>query len=69
MGCQKTIAYQIVEAGADYVLASRKTTRALPKVYRFVEWYWPKMLGSRGRKGYVPWEVFHLERIGFTPSR
>ena len=33
--------------------------RALPKVHRFVERYWHKMLCSRSHKAYIPWEVFH----------
>ena len=32
--------------------------RALQKVQRFVERYWRKMLSSRSRAGYVPWEAF-----------
>lgn len=32
--------------------------RALVKVYRNVERYWRKMLGSRNREGRVTWEVF-----------
>ena len=32
--------------------------RALQKVHGFVVQYWRKMLSSRSRKGYVPWEVF-----------
>ena len=33
--------------------------RSLQKVSRAVERYWHKMLCSRSRKGYIPWEVFH----------
>ena len=33
--------------------------RGLQKVSRAVERYWHKMLCSRSRKGYIPWEVFH----------
>jgi hypothetical protein len=33
--------------------------RALQKVHRFADHYWRKMLGSRSRKGSIPWEVFH----------
>jgi group II intron reverse transcriptase/maturase len=32
--------------------------RALQRVYRTVESYWRKMLCSRSRKGFIPWEVF-----------
>lgn len=31
---------------------------SLQRVYRFAEWYWHKMLGSRSWKGYVSWERF-----------
>jgi group II intron reverse transcriptase/maturase len=40
--------------------------RALQKVYRYVERYWRKMLCSRSRKGYVPWEVFHRIKARFA---
>ena len=33
--------------------------RALQKVHRFVERYWRKMLCSRSRDAYIPWEIFH----------
>jgi len=35
---------------------------ALRKVYRYVEYYWRKMLCSRSRAGYIPWPVFHRIR-------
>ena len=34
-------------------------TNALHRVHHRVEHYWHKMLCSRSRKGYVPWDVFH----------
>ncbi len=47
--------------------------RALQKVHRFVERYWRKMLCSRSRKGYIPWDVcqrikerFPLQRPGLV---
>ena len=43
--------------------------RALQKVHRFVERYWRKMLCSRSRKGYVPWEVFHRIKERFPLQR
>lgn len=33
--------------------------RSLQRVYRFVERYWRKMLCSRSRNAYIPWEIFH----------
>jgi RNA-directed DNA polymerase len=35
---------------------------AIQKVYRRVECYWRKMLCSRSRAGYIPWQVFHSIR-------
>jgi RNA-directed DNA polymerase len=43
--------------------------RALQNVHRFVERYWHKMLSSRSRKGYVPWEVFHRIKARFPIQR
>jgi group II intron reverse transcriptase/maturase len=43
--------------------------RALQKVQRFVEWYWRRMLSSRSRKGYIPWEVFHRIKARFPLQR
>ncbi|MES9973135.1 MAG: group II intron reverse transcriptase/maturase [Candidatus Thiodiazotropha sp.] len=43
--------------------------RALQKVHRFVERYWRKMLCSRSRKGFVPWEVFHRIKERFPLQR
>lgn len=33
--------------------------RALQRVHRFVERYWRKMLCSRSRNAYIPWDIFH----------
>lgn len=35
---------------------------AIQRVYRRVECYWRKMLCSRSRAGYIPWQVFHSIR-------
>jgi RNA-directed DNA polymerase len=35
---------------------------AIQRVYRRVECYWRKMLCSRSRTGYIPWQVFHRIR-------
>lgn len=35
---------------------------AIQRVYRRVECYWRKMLCSRSRAGYIPWQVFHRIR-------
>jgi RNA-directed DNA polymerase len=43
--------------------------RALQKVHAFVVQYWRKMLSSRSRKGYVPWEVFHRLLARFPLQR
>ncbi len=45
--------------------------RALQRVHRFVERYWYKMLCSRSRKGYFPWEVFHRIKgtLAFSVNR
>ncbi|MCU7842043.1 MAG: hypothetical protein KZQ94_22065 [Candidatus Thiodiazotropha sp. (ex Troendleina suluensis)] len=43
--------------------------RALQNVHRFVERYWRKMLCSRSRKGYVPWEVFQRIKERFPLQR
>jgi RNA-directed DNA polymerase len=43
--------------------------RALQKVHRFVARYWHKMLSSRNRKGYIPWEVFHRIKARFPLQR
>jgi len=43
--------------------------RALQKVHRFVERYWRKLLSSRSRKGYVPWEVFHRIEARYSLQR
>jgi hypothetical protein len=42
---------------AEYGIAGN--IRALQKVHRYAERYWRKMLSSRSRKGYIPWEIFH----------
>jgi len=43
--------------------------RALQKVHAFVVQYWRKMLSSRSRKGYVPWEFFHRMLARFPLQR
>nr|WP_209262603.1 group II intron maturase-specific domain-containing protein [Thiorhodococcus minor] len=43
--------------------------RALQKVHRFVERYWHKMLSSRSRKGYIPWEIFHRIKARYPLTR
>ena len=43
--------------------------RALQKVHAFVVNYWRKMLSSRSRKGYVPWEVLHRILARFPLQR
>jgi group II intron reverse transcriptase/maturase len=43
--------------------------RALQKVHRFVERYWHKMLSSRSRKGYIPWEIFHRIKERYPLTR
>lgn len=43
--------------------------RALQKVHRFVERYWRRILGSRSRKGSVPWEVFQRIEERFPLQR
>lgn len=35
---------------------------AIQRVYRRVESYWRKMLCSRSRAGYIPWQLFHRIR-------
>lgn len=52
---------------AYYGLAGN--SRALHKVYRFVERYWHKMLCSRSWKGRLTWEVFHRLRDLFPLQR
>jgi RNA-directed DNA polymerase len=39
--------------------------RALQRVHRAAERYWYKMLCSRSRKAYFPWEVFHRIKARF----
>ena len=43
--------------------------RALQRVHRVVERYWYKMLCSRSRKGYFPWEVFNRIKAPFPLQR
>ncbi|MDH3672405.1 MAG: hypothetical protein OES46_14815 [Gammaproteobacteria bacterium] len=43
--------------------------RALQKVHRFVERYWRKVLGSRSRKAYISWEVFHRIKARYPLPR
>ena len=43
--------------------------RALQKVHRYVKRYWHKMLCSRSRKAYIPWEVFHRIKTRYPLQR
>ncbi len=43
--------------------------RALQRVHRFAERYWHKMLSSRSRKAYIPWEVFHRIKARYPIQR
>jgi len=43
--------------------------RALHKVYRAIERYWHKMLCSRSRKSFIPWEVFVRIKTRFSLLR
>lgn len=43
--------------------------RALQRVHRAVERYWYKMLCTRSRKGYFPWEGFHRIKVRFPLQR
>ncbi|MGB5832199.1 MAG: group II intron maturase-specific domain-containing protein [Thiohalocapsa sp.] len=43
--------------------------RALQKVHAFVVQDWRKMLSSRSRQGYVPWEVLHRVMARFPLQR
>lgn len=38
-------------------------------MHRFVERYWHKMLSSRSRKGYIPWEIFHRIKERYPLTR
>jgi len=42
---------------------------SLKKVYRATERYWQRMLSSRSRKSYVPWDDFHRVRSLFPLQR
>ena len=43
--------------------------RSLHKVYRDIERYWHKMLCSRSRKSFIPWEVFVRIKTRFSLLR
>jgi hypothetical protein len=49
--------------------STKRASRAVQRVPRAVERYWQHMVGSRSRKGRIPWEVFHRIKVRWPLQR